>query len=87
MKAPFASLAAALALLSGCAYPYAPRALPPATTPAPPANAASAPAEQRPPVTILVSIDGFRPDYLDRGVTPNLSRLAAGGAIGTGFST
>ena len=79
MKAPFASLAAALALLSGCAYPYAPRALPPATTPAPPANAASAPAEQRPPVTILVSIDGFRPDYLDRGVTPNLSRLAAGG--------
>lgn len=79
MKAPFASLAAALALLSGCAYPYTPRALPPATTPAPPAMAASAPAEQRPPVTILVSIDGFRPDYLDRGVTPNLSRLAAGG--------
>ncbi|USU07131.1 ectonucleotide pyrophosphatase/phosphodiesterase [Sphingomonadaceae bacterium OTU29LAMAA1] len=31
------------------------------------------------PVTILVSIDGFRPDYLDRGVTPNLSELAAGG--------
>ena len=27
------------------------------------------------PVTILVSIDGFRPDYLDRGITPNLSRL------------
>ena len=79
MKAPFASLAAALALLSGCAYPYTLRALPPATTPAPPAMAASAPAEQRPPVTILVSIDGFRPDYLDRGVTPNLSRLAAGG--------
>ncbi len=32
------------------------------------------------PVTILVSIDGFRADYLDRGITPNLSRLAAGGA-------
>ena len=31
------------------------------------------------PVTILVSIDGFRPDYLDRGVTPRLSALAAGG--------
>ncbi|MCU6455791.1 ectonucleotide pyrophosphatase/phosphodiesterase [Sphingomonas sp. A2-49] len=31
------------------------------------------------PVTILVSIDGFRPDYLDRGVTPNLVALAAGG--------
>jgi predicted AlkP superfamily pyrophosphatase or phosphodiesterase len=40
---------------------------------------AAAPAEQRPPVTILVSIDGFRADYLDRGVTPNLSALAAKG--------
>jgi predicted AlkP superfamily pyrophosphatase or phosphodiesterase len=35
--------------------------------------------EARPPVTILISIDGFRPDYLDRGVTPNLSKLAAEG--------
>ena len=31
------------------------------------------------PVTVLVSIDAFRADYLDRGVTPNLSALAAGG--------
>ena len=36
-------------------------------------------AETRAPVTILVSIDGFRPDYLDRGVTPVLGRLAADG--------
>jgi predicted AlkP superfamily pyrophosphatase or phosphodiesterase len=28
---------------------------------------------------ILVSMDGFRPDYLERGVTPNLNRLAASG--------
>ncbi|MGV3770169.1 MAG: ectonucleotide pyrophosphatase/phosphodiesterase [Sphingobium phenoxybenzoativorans] len=35
--------------------------------------------DARRPVTILISIDGFRPDYLDRGVTPNLSRLAAEG--------
>ncbi|MDP5278852.1 alkaline phosphatase family protein [Sphingomonas sp. DG1-23] len=42
--------------------------------------ASAAPAAQRAPVTILVSIDGFRPDYLDRGVTPVLSRLAAEGA-------
>ena len=28
---------------------------------------------------ILVSIDGFRWDYLNRGVSPNLSALAAGG--------
>lgn len=31
------------------------------------------------PVTILVSIDGFRADYLARGITPNLSALAASG--------
>ena len=30
-------------------------------------------------MTILVSIDGFRADYLDRGVTPNLIALAAAG--------
>lgn len=38
-----------------------------------------APAEQREPVTILVSIDGFHPSYLDRGITPALSQLAEGG--------
>lgn len=31
------------------------------------------------PPTILVSIDGFRPDYLDRGLTPTLSGLAGQG--------
>ncbi|AMO71646.1 alkaline phosphatase family protein [Sphingorhabdus sp. M41] len=35
--------------------------------------------EQREPVTILISIDGFRPDYLERGITPHLSALAASG--------
>ncbi len=37
----------------------------------------------KPPLLILVSIDGFRADYLDRGLTPNLSALAASGAKGT----
>ena len=32
----------------------------------------------RPPV-ILISVDGLRPDYLTRGVTPNINALAAGG--------
>lgn len=32
-----------------------------------------------PPPLILISIDGFRADYLDRGVTPNLKALADGG--------
>lgn len=34
------------------------------------------------PVTILVGIDGFRPDYLERGITPRLSALAQSGASG-----
>jgi predicted AlkP superfamily pyrophosphatase or phosphodiesterase len=41
-----------------------------AETPAPSGSA---------PVTILISIDGFRPDYLERGVTPNLLALARSG--------
>lgn len=41
--------------------------------------ASAAPVDQRPPVTILVSIDGFRPDYLTRGVSPHLNALAADG--------
>jgi predicted AlkP superfamily pyrophosphatase or phosphodiesterase len=28
-----------------------------------------------PPVTILISIDGMRPDYLERGLTPNLAEF------------
>lgn len=41
---------------------------------------ASAPArEASPPITIFVSIDGFRTDYLDRGYSPTLSRLAETG--------
>jgi len=36
--------------------------------------------QQQQPIVVLVSIDGFRADYLARGLTPNLSRMAAGGA-------
>lgn len=38
--------------------------------------------QAREPVTILISIDGFRPDYLDRGITPHISALAREGAYG-----
>jgi len=58
--------AALAALLQACATAPAPAPVPVAV-------------EVKPPVTILVSIDGFRADYLARGVTPNLSRLAAEG--------
>ncbi len=37
-------------------------------------------AEQAARPVILISIDGFRADYLDRGATPNLKALAEGGA-------
>lgn len=35
-------------------------------------------------VVILIGIDGFRADYLERGLTPTLSRLAAEGATAEG---
>ncbi len=60
-------LACALAL-AACAH-----------EPQPPSGSAAAPGD----ITILVSIDGFRPDYLDRGQTPALSRLAAEGVRGS----
>ena len=46
-----------------------------------PANGrALAPQEQ---ITILVVIDGFRADYLERGLTPNLAALGARGVRGS----
>ncbi|MGD0483536.1 MAG: ectonucleotide pyrophosphatase/phosphodiesterase, partial [Gemmatimonadales bacterium] len=45
-------------------------------------TAAGAPAPRRSPprpLLILMSFDGFRWDYLDRGLTPNLSRIAESG--------
>ncbi len=47
-----------------------------------PAPVAGREAAARPlaPLTILVSIDGFRPDYLERRSTPTLSALAESGA-------
>jgi predicted AlkP superfamily pyrophosphatase or phosphodiesterase len=77
-------LIAALSLAGCTAYPYTPPALAPVTRPSPAATIVAAPVpDARAPVTILVSIDGFRPDYLDRGASPNLARLAAGGVLGS----
>lgn len=44
-----------------------------------PAVAVAQPSEDH--VVILIGIDGFRADYLDRGLTPTLSRLAVEGAV------
>jgi predicted AlkP superfamily pyrophosphatase or phosphodiesterase len=46
----------------------------------PPRPVASAAA---PRLTIMVSLDAFRPDYLTRGITPNLSAIAAEGVRAT----
>lgn len=45
-------------------------------------SALAGPAVARP--VILIGIDGFRADYLERGLTPTLSRLAAEGAVAEG---
>ncbi|WP_304561015.1 alkaline phosphatase family protein [Sphingomonas immobilis] len=66
------AVAAACAFLQACATP-------PAVAPLTP----SAVTEARQPVTILISIDAFRPDYLAHGNTPNLDALAAGGVQAT----
>lgn len=62
-----------VALLGGCASPASQQVV------------ASIPADQvqrTDTITILIAMDGFRPDYLDRGLTPNLSALADGGVRG-----
>lgn len=66
---------AAMALLIAACTPTT------TTTTAPAAPKAPVVAEEvRQPVTLLVSIDGFKPDYLRRGITPTLNKLAKEGA-------
>jgi predicted AlkP superfamily pyrophosphatase or phosphodiesterase len=67
----FGGLIAALGL-AACADIQTP---PPAGSPPAPMAARASPTSP----LILISIDGFRWDYLNRGITPNLSALAAGG--------
>lgn len=62
-----------LALSAGCATT-------PSATAGHPAAAPALVELVREPVTILIGIDGAHPDYLKRGATPVLSRLAAEGA-------
>ena len=78
MESPMRWIARAALLAAAASLQASAWAAPPPQSA--PDRAASAPAaEAKAPVTILVSIDGFRADYLDRGVTPNLSALAAAG--------
>lgn len=45
----------------------------------------NAPVVRSKPTVILISFDGMRYDYLDRGITPNLERLARSGARAQGL--
>ena len=42
--------------------------------------------DRKPPLVILVSIDGYRADYFNRGVTPNIAALAALGVRAASMS-
>ncbi len=93
MKALLRILPLAL-LIAACSATTHPSPPLPATTPPPPARvhktlpmepprkAVVAPSRHVTPL-LLISIDAFRPDYLDRGVTPTLNRLAATGVRAT----
>jgi predicted AlkP superfamily pyrophosphatase or phosphodiesterase len=37
------------------------------------------------PLTVLISLDGFKPEYLNRNSSPNLNQLAENGAIAKGL--
>ncbi len=66
----------ACALLAGCAATQTAETVEASTA----TSTSALPDQQvREPITMLISIDGFRPDYLDRGITPHLSALAASG--------
>lgn len=47
---------------------------------------ARAEAEVSPPPVLLVSLDGFRPDYLEMGITPHLDRVAERGVRAEGMA-
>lgn len=43
--------------------------------------------KSRPPKLIVVSFDGFRPDYVKPDVTPHLYNLATSGVVGKGIKS
>ncbi|MBN9787430.1 alkaline phosphatase family protein [Pseudonocardia sp. TMWB2A] len=77
----FKLVAGAVVALSLSACETAPTPTGSVGVPAPPSSPA-APAEVRAPLTLLVSIDGFHPSYLQRGVTPHLNQLIKTGVYG-----
>jgi predicted AlkP superfamily pyrophosphatase or phosphodiesterase len=80
MKLPFHLLLCTLAAFgAGCATQPVPA---PASAPV---QAQAAPAKAAPTPLLLISIDGYRSDYLERGVTPTLAQLAKDGVRAIGM--
>ncbi|WP_243042312.1 ectonucleotide pyrophosphatase/phosphodiesterase [Dyella sedimenti] len=78
MKLPFHLLLCTLAAFgAGCATQ-------PAPAPAP-VQAQAALSKAAPTPLLLISIDGYRSDYLERGFTPTLAQLAKDGVRATGM--
>ena len=77
------------ALLAACgpASPAPPPAAGAAVRGDGPAGGVNHPAARSRPYVVLVSFDGFRPDYLHRFDTPHFARLAARGARAEGLVT
>lgn len=74
-----------LPALAGLAAACAGRPEPASEPTAPAAAADLAAVRPAPAAVLLVSIDGFRADYLDRGITPNLLRIAREGVRADGL--
>lgn len=76
MKIPFRLLLCALiAFSTGCATQ---------PTPSPSASTATT-AKAAPTPVLLISIDGYRADYIERGLSPTLAKLAAQGVRANGM--
>lgn len=79
MKIPFRLLLCSLiAFSAGCATQLTP---PPSASSAPTASVA----KTAPAPLLLISIDGYRADYIERGLSPTLAELAKNGVHATGM--
>lgn len=72
LSLPFAAL-----LLAGCAVT---QTVTPSATSAPGSGGHNRPEHQAKPYVVLVSLDGFKPEYLERFDLPHLERMARDGA-------
>ena len=81
LRRNFFAASVVVVLLAACASARQPPASAPVQGPAlAGSGGVNAPAQRDKPYLILISLDGFKAEYLDRFVLPNLRRLAGRGA-------